>query len=285
MSTLDSVVTSELKIRRLGAGDLEACLALAADRDWGREDRKWLLLLQHGEGYGIDDPLGGLAGTVVLTRFADTAVAVSMMLVAARYARQGLGRRLMSHAIAQSGDAVIFLYATEQGRPLYEKLGFETAAVAEARWGRFQPDGLPPRSRLAGPGDLPAMLHLDLEVFGADRAFLVEKLLTFADEVRVVEEGGRITGYAAAWPNMDTTVVGPVVARDAGGARALIADLAGRTDGPMRVELDRDRPEMIDWIAGRGVPQAFSTSFMVHGGRPMPGDRTRLFAPFMVALG
>ena len=56
-------------IRRLGLADLEACLALSADRGWPPEGHKWMLLLDAAEGFGIDDPDGGLAGSVVLARY------------------------------------------------------------------------------------------------------------------------------------------------------------------------------------------------------------------------
>ena len=76
-------------VRRLGPGDLKACLALSADREWPAEERKWALLLDAAEGYGIDDPDGGLAGAVVLARYGPGLASVGMMLVASRRATAG----------------------------------------------------------------------------------------------------------------------------------------------------------------------------------------------------
>ncbi|MGI5158504.1 GNAT family N-acetyltransferase [Microbispora sp. CA-102843] len=283
-------------VRRLGLGDVPHCLDLAQDRSWPREERKWRLLLENGEGFGIDAPDGGgLAGTVVLTRYGRTAAAVGMMLVASRYNGQGLGRRLMNHVLAEVGDATLFLCATEYGRPLYEKLGFETVGVVEAWVGRFDagdgPHGgsSPQRkhSRLAEPGrDLAALCALDIEVFGADRSRLLARLFAFAEQVRVVERDGEITGYGAAWRSGDKLFVGPVVAEDDETARALVTDLAGGADVRIRIDLHHHHhQELTSWIAGRGVAQASTTSFMVHGGRALPGDRSRLVASFMSALG
>ncbi|MBX6383481.1 MAG: GNAT family N-acetyltransferase [Microbispora sp.] len=277
---------AELPVRRLGPDDLERCLALNEDRAWGREDRKWLFLLENAEAYGIDDPSGGLAGTVTLTRYGTTAAGIGMMLVATRYGGRGLGRRLMTHVLDAAGDATVFLWATEFGRPLYEKLGFETLCVAEARVGRLRVEGDPVRSRPADPAaDLDALLALDGEVFGADRSGLLRRLFGFAEQVRVVEDDSGLIGYAGMWRNHSTLVIGPVVADNEDVARALIIDLARTADGPVRVEVDRTRPGLLDWLGERGLPQAFWTSFMVHGGRPLPGDRSRLFAPLMTAMG
>lgn len=114
-------VTADLPVRQLSVGDLSACLDLAADRNWTREERKWRLLFEVSEIYGLDDPAGGgLAGAVVLTRYGPDLAAIGMMLVAARYGRRGLGSRLMTHALEQAAGAVVYLTATEFGRPLYQ---------------------------------------------------------------------------------------------------------------------------------------------------------------------
>ncbi|MEU6426001.1 GNAT family N-acetyltransferase [Microbispora sp. NPDC046973] len=282
-------------VRRLGLGDLPHCLDVAQDRSWPREERKWRLLLENGEGFGVDAPDGGgLAGTVVLTRYDRTAAAVGMMLVASRYNGRGLGRRLLNHVLAAAGDATLFLCATEYGRPLYEKLGFETVGVIEARVGRFDAGDGPygesgpgrNASRLAEPGrDLAALCALDVEVFGADRSRLLARLFAFAEQVRVAERDGEITGYGAAWRSGDRLFVGPIVAEDDESARALVTALAGDSVVPVRIDLDHRRQQLISWLAGRGLARASTTSFMVHGGRALPGDRSRLVASFMSALG
>ncbi|HEY2889830.1 MAG TPA: GNAT family N-acetyltransferase, partial [Dongiaceae bacterium] len=100
-------------IRSLSAADLDACLNLALDQNWSGESTKWKVLLEAGDGFGIDDPLGGLAAAVVLSRTREVAV-IGMLLVRRRYARQGLGTRLMAHAYAMAANAAIYLYATDE---------------------------------------------------------------------------------------------------------------------------------------------------------------------------
>src|SRR5581483_930457 len=83
----------DVPIRRLGPADLDACAALAVSRDWGPERRKWSLLLEAAEPYGIDAPDGSLAGAVVLARYGPALASAGMMLVAEKFSRQGLGGR------------------------------------------------------------------------------------------------------------------------------------------------------------------------------------------------
>jgi GNAT superfamily N-acetyltransferase len=280
-----------LPIRRLTLRDLAACADLSEDRGWPREEHKWGFLLTAGRGYGIDDPDGGLAAACVVTLYGPherpALAAVGMVLVAERHSRQGLGRRLMRHVLTAMGTIPMTLHATPYGRPLYEELGFKVTGRAEMVRGNLVPLGDAPRiaTRAATAEDLSAILRLDEEVFGADRTHIVTRLPAFADQLRVAEEGGRLIGYAAAWPNMDTQVVGPLIARDTETAKALLASLAARTDRPLRTDIDVRHTDLLTWVKERGLASVAFNDVMTYGITELPGDWTRRFAPVTVAAG
>ncbi|MGC0383744.1 GNAT family N-acetyltransferase [Streptomyces sp. SAI-129] len=278
-------------IRRLTLRDLTACADLSEDRGWPREEHKWGFLLTAGKGYGIDDPGGGLVAACTVTAYGPqerpALAAIGMVLVAERHARQGVGRRLMRHVVSGLGTVPLTLHATPYGRPLYEELGFKVTGGAEMVRGRFVPGGPEPKAvtRAATAEDLTAILRLDEEVFGADRTHIVTRLPAFADQLRVAEEDGRITGYAAAWPNMDTHVVGPLIARDTETAKALIGSLAAHTDRPLRTDIDVRHEELLAWVKERGLSAIAPNAVMTYGITELPGDWSRRFAPLTVAAG
>lgn len=121
--------------------------------------------------------------------------------------------------------------------------------------GRFRPGNSPSTiaTRAATAEDLTTILRLDEEVFGTDRTHVITRLPAFADQLRVAEDNGRIIGYAAAWPNMDTQVVGPLIARDTETAKALLASLAAHTDRPLRTDIDVRHEELLAWVKERGL--------------------------------
>ncbi len=280
---------ASLPIRRLTLRDLTACADLSEDRGWSREEYKWGLLLTAGKGYGIDDPDGGLVAACVVTEYGPreqpSLAAVGMVLVAERHARRGVGRRLMRHVVSAMGTTPLTLHATPFGRPLYEELGFKVTGRAEMLRGHFVPTGDRPEvaTRAATAEDLPSVVRLDEAVFGADRTHIVTRLPAFADQLRVAEEGGRIIGYAAAWPNMDTHVVGPLIARDTATAKALIASLADHTDRPLRTDIDVRHEELLNWAKAHGLASVVSNAVMTYGTTELPGDWSRRFAPVTVA--
>ncbi|MFJ8199067.1 GNAT family N-acetyltransferase [Streptomyces sp. NPDC096152] len=280
-----------LPIRRLTLRDLTACADLSENRGWPREEHKWGFLLTAGRGYGIDDPEGGLVTACVVTEYGPRERpdlgAIGMVLVAERHARQGIGRRLMRHVVSMLDTTPLTLHATPYGRPLYEEMGFKATGRAEMVRGRFTPGGAAPRvaTRAATAEDLPGILRLDEEVFGADRTHIVTRLPAFADQLRIAEDDGRVIGYAAAWPNMDTQVVGPLIARDTDTAKALLASLAAHTDRPLRTDIDVRHEELLDWVKERGLASVTFNAVMTYGITELPGDWTRRFAPVTVAAG
>ncbi|WP_055523640.1 GNAT family N-acetyltransferase [Streptomyces graminilatus] len=282
---------ADLPIRRLTRRDLTACADLSEDRGWPREEHKWGLLLTAGKGYGIDDPGGGLVSACVVTEYGPYGNpdlgAIGMVLVAERHARQGVGRRLMRHVVAAMGATPLTLHATPNGLPLYEELGFKTSGRAEMVRGQFTPHGPEPEvgTRAATAEDLADIIRLDEVVFGTDRTPMITRLPAFSDQLRVAEENGRIIGYAAAWPNMDTHVVGPLVARDTATAKALLASLAAHTDRPLRTDIDVRHEELLAWVKERGLAPVAFNAVMTYGIPELPGDWTRRFAPLTVAAG
>jgi GNAT superfamily N-acetyltransferase len=297
-------------VRRLGPDDLRHCVRLSVDRGWLPEKAKWSLLLEVSDVFGIDVPDGGggagaagaadgaLAGAVVLTRYGADLASVGMMLVAARYGRRGVGRALMEHLLAEAGDATVTLFATDLGRPLYDKLGFRAIRRSAAFTGPFRAEPAEPaepaaartadnskmRTRPATAADMASIIDVDKAAFGADRSRLLCRLPAFAGQLLVLETEHGVAGFAAAWQNHTSTVIGPVVAPDGAAARRLIGDLAAGIRGQVRLDLDPDRTELPAWAVRHGLQPAGLNAVMAYGDRPPPGDPARLFTPISIAL-
>ncbi|MBP2334264.1 GNAT superfamily N-acetyltransferase [Saccharothrix coeruleofusca] len=260
-------------LRELTVDDVPACLALAADRGWSREEGKWRLLLRVGTGFGLFDG-DELVGTTIVTPFGAEHAAVSMVLVASRSGGRGLGRRLVEHALEVTSAPVVSLHATEFGRPLYERLGFRSVGRVTAHFGVFA--GVRPGvSRPAGEADRARVVAQDAAAFGADRSALWSALWEFASQVRVVPEG-----HAVSWREGEVETVG-VVAPSVGVARDLVADMSP----DVTVRVDVAEPKLGGWLAEHGVVPRHTVDLMVRGAAELPGDRGRLFSPVMQALG
>ena len=290
------LAVTEVPVRRLTAADLAGCLALAEDRGWPPEPDKWQLLFEVGEVFGIRDPAGGLAGAVALTRYGPDLAAIGMMLVAQRHGRQGLGRALMTHVLEQAGGVVTCLFATDFGRPLYERLGFRPAWLSDRYIGPLAagppaPElaaaaGGPVPVRPATPEDQRAIARLDRAAFGADRSGILARLPQLSERVLVApgRDGRGVRGFAASAVLSGLLLPGPVVAEDLDVATALVAGLAAGAGRPLRIEVASTHPGLARWAAAHGLTARSQTAFMTHGGA-LPGRPGQVFGPLNVAMG
>ncbi|WP_199440138.1 GNAT family N-acetyltransferase [Umezawaea beigongshangensis] len=270
-----------MRIRRLSADHLESCVALSLDRGWSPDRDKWAMLFDVAEVYGaVED--GKLVGTTVSTGFDDDLVAVSMVLVATAHGGRGIGRALVQHAVERAGTVPMTLYATDAGRPLYEKFDFRVTGHVTTHVGPWRSAG-PRTTRFTADGDVPAVLEIDAAVHAVDRTSVLARFAAITEHRRVAEVDGVITGYGCTWHNGETTIVGPVCAADEATARALIADLAEDSAGPVRLDVDHRHPALARWAVEHGLTARGATAIMTRGQVPS-GDRDRLFLPIMQAL-
>ncbi len=275
---------TDLPVRSLSEEDLPAIVELTADRGWPPQVSKWRLMFAVSEPYGVEDPAGGLAGIVVLTRYRPAFAAIGMMVVASRHARRGLGRKLMAHVLELAGGATVGLTATGEGRPLYERMGFRAVDTSVTYTGELAAGAAddPAEARRVTTADVAAIAAADAAAFGADRSAVLAELVTFADDFRVL--GDAEDGYAACWGMDGTRVIGPVVASSLVAARGLITSLARGGTGPVRLDISGRHPQLARWAVSGGLAVRNQTTVMVSGA-DLPGDRARVYCPVSVAIG
>ena len=127
------------KLRRLRAEDIRPAAQLSAQAGWNQTEEDWRTLLDLSpEGCLAIEVDGHLAATTTLLCYGRRLAWIGMVLTKAQYQRRGLARRLLAHGLEiadKMGIATIKLDATDQGQPLYERLGFRNEQEIE-RWSR-----------------------------------------------------------------------------------------------------------------------------------------------------
>ncbi len=275
------------KIQPLSLDHVRACSELAERRGWLPEIRKWTLLLSVGRGYGAFNDSGDLIGTVVGTTYDASVCAISMMLVDARYERQGIGGALLDFALQNSGAQGAVLAATEFGRRLYERHGFRSVGVTDVFIGAISGRSLGDHQKIvrrAVSSDMPRIVDLDTRAFGTDRSEVIRKLPLFCDRFLVSECDGEVSGFAGLWDNGSYGVLGPLCAIYETDVSALLSALVYDWPGAVRVEVRDDWAPVDRWVKANGIPHHFSSTQMEWGLVPN-GERSLRHTPVMLALG
>ena len=204
---------------------------LSQQAGWPHRPEDWALTLSVSNGV-VALQGGTVVGTALATIFGTVAM-LNMIIVDARLRGQGLGRRLMEEVVAFAGTREMRLVATEEGMPLYRKMGFVEAGEIFQYQGIVRANPVPDATVSAGgAAEVARLAAMDEAASGLARAPLL-KAIAARGEVLVAPRG-----FAMLRPFGRGHVLGPVVAADAATARALIVTAAARLPGAfLRIDL------------------------------------------------
>ncbi len=272
-------------LRDMTPADLEDGLRLSRASGWNQTLDDWRLLLSLGPGLfraAVED--GRVVATGGAVRYGRAIAWICMILVDPACRGRGFGTRLFDDVLARVEEArrldgiqAVGLDATPAGRVLYLPRGFvDGPALLRMRCEPDAPPGAPPgvpngaaRVRPLGEADLDAVLALDRQVFGADRAAVLRDALLRAPALaRVAEEDGRVRGYCFGRRGDHSDHVGPVVAEAAALGLRLVLAAAASSTRPLIVDA-RDEPSWTAALASAGFVAARPFTRMYRGaGRP-----------------
>jgi GNAT superfamily N-acetyltransferase len=275
----------------LGPQHLPGCLELSKAAHWNQNAADWRLMLEIGRGYGLSLSDGTLAATTLALPYGARFAWVSMVLVLPEHRRKGYATQLLKRALADldADQRAAILDATPAGHEVYAEEGFRDT------WGfrRFALEALRPGGaadpagvRPLEPRDWSRIAPLDAEAFGADRTRLLKALaIRLPAAALVCERAGEVAGFLLGREGREASQLGPLVARDAQTAHALLAAALERVAAPIYLDVvDRERA-LATWLEGRGFSFQRPFTRMVHGADRAPGNASLVYCPAGPELG
>lgn len=281
-------IEAMVDLRRMTVDDLAAAHELSSEQKWPHRIEDWEMLFGLGFGYVVERD-GAVVGTAMAWLYGDNAATLGMVIVSPKAQGMGLGRQLMEAVLADLGDRTVLLNATDEGAPLYRKLGFSTVGPVFQHQGaafavpmaELIPDE---RVRPLGAKDMPTLHALARRATGMDRDALLDALVPGAQGV-VLTRCNEPVGFALFRRFGRGYVVGPTVAPDTGGARALISHWLGSNSG-MFCRLDiPEESGLGGWLDELGLPCVGRVMRMMRGPAPASDPSITTFSLTTQALG
>ncbi|MAE59812.1 MAG: GNAT family N-acetyltransferase [Planctomycetaceae bacterium] len=274
-----------IHIRAMTHADIPLGMRLKSQAGWNQTEADWLRFLSlEPDGCFVAESQGRPVGTTTAAIFGDVAW-IAMVLVDVDHRGRGIGTALFHHAIdfldAQNVRA-IRLDATDLGRPIYQKLGFESQFELSRFAGRLAEDytsaaHLTPRP--AAPADLAAIAAMDRTATRTDRTGLLQRLVSqHVSATHVTDHDNRITGYITSRPGSDAAQIGPCLANDpADGAALLSHALQQHAGRDVYVDIPKDHADAVSLIRRIGL-QSRRTFIRMCRGEPTSERRPSLWA-------
>ncbi|MWB78715.1 GNAT family N-acetyltransferase [Pseudooceanicola sp. 216_PA32_1] len=266
----------EINIIPFEPAHIEGALRLSQEAGWPHRAEDWGLTLSVSRGVVA---LQGdeVVGTALCSLFGEVA-AINMIIVDARMRGRGLGRKLMQAVLDIASPREQRLTATEDGLPLYEKLGFVVVGEIIQHQGIARAAEAEEPVQVNAPADLAELAAMDHAASGMDRRDLIAGILKTGELLRAER------GFALLRLFGRGKVLGPVVAQDAATARALIAAGATRAAGEF-LRIDLPDWALAPFAESLGLAHVGGGTAMTRAARAAPDTDYTTFALASQALG
>lgn len=279
---------STWRLREMTSDDLPAAHALSKQLQWPHRREDWALFLRLGRGIVAlaDDRL---VGTAMSWSYGGEAASIGMVIVSPDYQERGIGRGLMTAIMADLDDRTLLLNATDDGLPLYARMGFKgTDTIRQHQGAAFSLPiislGPDERVRPMGAGDTAAVIELDFMATGLQHSALLSELVRNAKGL-VLDRAGEAIGFSLLRRFGRGYVVGPTVAPHAEGAKAMISFWLGSNAGQFtRLDVP-ESSEINGWLDNLGIATAGRVATMVRGDLPARSPDLRVFSIAAQAFG
>ncbi|MHC1551328.1 GNAT family N-acetyltransferase [Phyllobacterium sp. K27] len=273
-------------LRPMTQNHLDDAVALSVQAGWPHRREDWVLMLALSNGVvALED--GHVVGTAMTTPFGDNTATINMVIVDENMRGRGLGRKLMQAALDAADKRICLLVATQDGLPLYEKLGFVPTGEIVQHQGVVSEVYAPDNVSWAKPQDHDRFIILDQLATGRDRSRLMQ-LLADRAKFAVIRIENQVEAFAAIRAFGRGLVIGPVVARDDAEARALVDFLLSQHMGKfVRVDTDTST-NLAEWLTQRGLAHVSGGISMRRAASTQQQNKTapyRTFALVNQALG
>ena len=278
----------QLAVEQFDRKDTKGLIALSALIGWDYDEQDIQTIMSSGTVWGHRNEQGDIISSAAILTYKPGLSTIGMVIVDQRYRGLGLGKAVVQACMdAVDISDTIMLIATEEGRPLYEGMGYHTVSYVNKLICSDYNSTLSKRNASVsemhitplGAEHFPEVRKLDQLAIGADReTFLAARWKQAKQGVVVLDNEGTLIGYGFAVQGPRYLVLGPLVALQQEAASAMIHDLAEDNRGKLlRIDVPEEQPEFIELLRQAGFERETHPPVMIKNAQQLPARNHTLY--------
>ncbi|MBM6617096.1 GNAT family N-acetyltransferase [Bacillus suaedaesalsae] len=265
--------------------DVSGLIELSASVGWDYDENEIGTVLSSGKIFGHKNAEGKIVSSAAIIPYDSSLASIGMVIVSKDFRGKGLGKEATKKCIESvSKDTTIMLIATEEGKSLYEKMGFNTVDFVH----KYLCDNYTTISKPLNNSDviieefsgvdMNEILKLDEHAFGDRRSsFLMNRIKQSEKCLVVKDNNGTIVGYGLSILGPINLILGPIVAPDFQTASLLIDKLSSKHQGKLRIDVPSGNEEFMLALEKIGFIKVSKPPIMVINSINMPPRNNTLF--------
>ncbi len=275
----------ELELEQFDKNDILGLRDLSASVGWDYDEQEINTVITSGKIYGHKNAEGKIVSSAAIIPYDTDLASIGMVIVNKDYRGLGLGKKVTQKCIdSVSKETSIMLISTEEGKPLYENLGFKTVDyVHKLLCESYIPNKLIVNKEVTieryNSNDFNKIIELDSAAFGDKRSkFLLNRINQSKQCLVVRDKTGKIIGFGLSILGPLNLILGPIVAPNFETAALLIKELASKHPGNLRIDMPSGNNELMSFLEKCGFAKTSEPPIMIKNSMNMPFRNHELFA-------
>ncbi|PGK42407.1 GNAT family N-acetyltransferase [Bacillus anthracis] len=257
-------------VERLGKNDISCLISLAERIGWDYGLEEIYTVLSSGIVYGIRNEKGEIIASAAIILYGEKLASIGMVIVHPDYKGRGIGKAITNSCIKSvSAQTPIMLIATDEGKPLYEKLGFRAVSyVSKYICNSYNMNdyciGNEEYMMNYEECDLEEIMKLDEYAFGTNRKVFLKKRIIQSEQCIVVKDKEQnVLGYGLSIQTPENKIIGPVVARNDAMAMRIVHYLAREHHGKLRIDVPEGKDGFMKELEITGFQKVHTPPIMM----------------------
>lgn len=222
-------------------GDIVA-LSSYIGRDYNTEEIE--TIFNSGIVYGVWNERKELIASAAIILYGEALASVGMVIVHPDYKGRGIGKIITDSCVKSvSTQTPIMLIATDEGKVLYETLGFRAVSYVS----KYICNSYNTNYHCVGneeyivnyeERDLEEIIQIDKDAFGTNREEFLKYRMIQSEQCIVTKDAQQnVLGYGISIQTPKNKIIGPVVAKNDEMAMRIVHHLAREHHGKLRIDV------------------------------------------------
>ncbi|MCR8848427.1 GNAT family N-acetyltransferase [Rossellomorea sp. SC111] len=274
---------STLSLVQFDQKDILGLIELSESVGWDYDEPEISTVMSAGKVFGHKNAQGNIVSSAAIIPYETQMASIGMVIVNKEYRGLGLGKEATQQCIdSLTRDISIMLISTEDGRPLYERMGFITVdRVQKYICDTYSPSNKTNTTVTIGnfhASHFSEIVKLDEAAFGDKRSNFLKHRINQSEQCVVVKDKNEsMIGFGLSILGPINLIIGPVVAPDAQIASIILDKLAVGHRGKLRIDIPSGHEAFMKALEQCGFVNVSNPPIMMLHSTNMPQRNNELF--------